>query len=71
VQEQSLDDRQKGTKLNTGELKAFIQEKMTFLGQMQNEIVEEDKIDNWGYREFLIRKLFLASMPKETCYSSG
>lgn len=47
---QSFDDRRKGAKLSTVELKAFIREQIAFLSEMQNEIVEENKIENWGFK---------------------
>ncbi|GKU21962.1 unnamed protein product [Fusarium langsethiae] len=49
-QEQNREVRDRGAKLVTKELKGFIHDQITFLSQMQNEIVEEDKIEAWGLK---------------------
>ena len=48
--QQDLERRRSGAKLDTAGLKQFIQEQSQFLIQMQKEILEEDKIDTWGYK---------------------
>lgn len=49
AQRQTIRDQQQ-TRLDTRALKAFITDQVSFLQQTNDELLEEDQIDNWGYK---------------------